>query len=172
MSTAYIQPPSPAASPRLAPFSPPVPGRNLKVENGTQPTPDDFHPLLPRLFDALDEKCNRYSAHLMSRHNFEDLVAYVVQDPSVSAATEDQLEAVLKERVRRETERLTTQLGSTKREVFLAPSVADEVDNLLPYIQDITVHGCTQYLIKTIPLLQQLCRQLATQSPKLQPTNS
>jgi hypothetical protein len=153
-----VAPPSPAVSPRSSPFSSVVTGRNLKVDNGTQPAHDDVHPftLTAALLAAWDEKYNRRSAPLMPGKDFKRLVTTVLRKFGGSAITDGAVEAALAECMQQKTYELTSQLERAKRLVFLQDDVPDEVDDLLPFVQQETHHGWSKYIIHTLPKLSQL----------------
>jgi hypothetical protein len=171
-SAASIAPLSPAASPRSSPFLPSDTPCNLKVDNGTQLAHDNIQPLPARILDAWEEKYNRRSILLISRTEFDCLVTGVMRELEGSAATNDQLEAALAERVNNETRELKAQLEQVKRDILLPADVADELDNLLPFVQQETHHGWLQYITHTLRMLHQLysTQQPATSEPAPMPT--
>jgi hypothetical protein len=171
-NAASVAPLSPAASPRSSPLPFSVLSRNLKVDNGTQPAHDNIQPLSEQALDALGEKYNRRSTPLMSCKEFRCLVTSVVRELEGSAAKYNQLEAALEERVNNDTQELKTQLEQVKRYIFLAEDVPDELDDLLPFVQQETHRGWLQYIIRTLPKLRQLysAQQPATAEPPLMPT--
>jgi hypothetical protein len=156
-SATHVAPLSPAASPRLSPDAFLAPGRNLKVNNGTQPADDHIHHLPTQLLNAWDEKCNRRIAPVMARKDFELLFTSVLRELGSSAAADGKLEAALAKRMQSETNRLATQLEQVKQDVFLTPYVADELDDLLPYVQRESHHGWSRYIIHTLSTLSKQC---------------
>lgn len=174
INAASVAPPSPAASPRSSPLTSFVAGRNLKVDNGTQPAHDHTHPLPAPLLDAWNKKHNQYSVPLMTLKDFKRLAMSVLRESGSSVATDDALEAALVVRMQRETHELTTQLERVKEIVFLQEDISDVVDDLLPYVQQETHHGWSQYIIYTLSVLRQLysTQQSATIEPPPIPTPS
>jgi hypothetical protein len=156
-SATNVAPLSPAASPRLTSDACLAPGRNLKVNNGTQPADDHIHLLPIQLLDAWDQKYNRRIVPVMARKDFELLFTRVLRESGSSAAADGTLEAALAERMQSETNRLATQLENVKQDVFLGSYVADEVDDLLPYVLQESHHGWSQYIINTLFMLSKLC---------------
>lgn len=149
-----LHPLSPAASPKTSSPPPLVPGRNLKVDDGTQATHVNFHALpLPQL-DALEKEHNWCRVRKISRLDFEDLVANVMRD--LPGASDSALEAAVAERLRRDMSHLKKGLEELKRETFLNVSLAEEIDDLMPLLQQDTQHDSMRYTIQTLSMLAQL----------------
>jgi hypothetical protein len=172
-SAANVAPPSPAASPRPSPGSSFVSGRNLKVDNGTQPADDHTHPLPAPLLDAWDLKYNRRSVPVMARKDFELLYTSLLRELGSSAAIDSTLEATLAGRMQREIHKVKTQLELAKSKIFLRVDVADEMDDLAPHVQQENHLGWSKYIICTLPVLSQLysSQQPATTEMPLPPNS-
>ncbi|KAL5402612.1 hypothetical protein PMIN03_010525 [Paraphaeosphaeria minitans] len=145
---------TPAASPKTSSPPPLVPGRNLKVDDGTQATHVNFHALpLPQL-DALEKEHNWCRVRKVRRLDFEDLVANVMRH--LPGASNSALEAAVSERLRRDTSHLKKGLEVLKREIFLNVSLAEEIDDLMPLLQHDTQLDFMRYTIQTLSVLAQL----------------
>ncbi|KAH7343098.1 hypothetical protein BKA66DRAFT_479139 [Pyrenochaeta sp. MPI-SDFR-AT-0127] len=126
-------------------------------ESSTQPAQPAFgapdHGLPQSLIDKWDAEYNRRAIPLVPRRDLEALIASIVHEPG--SCSEAKVAARLQERLHQRTEDLETRLEDAK-EVFLDPKIAPEVDALLPYAQQTTVHSHAQYLIRTLSLFRQL----------------
>jgi hypothetical protein len=108
----------------------------------------------------------------MNRKKIDLLVTSVMCELGSSAVTDDKLEAALAERMHTETHKLTTRLNQVKTHVFLQENVPEEVDELLPFVQQETHHDRTQYIIRMLSMLMLLysTQQPATTEPPSMPT--
>jgi hypothetical protein len=128
----------------------------LKIDNGTQPADDHIHPLPTPLLDAWDRKYNRRSVPVMARNDFELLYTSLLRELGSSAAIDGALEAALAERMRCEVQKVTTQLELAKSKVFLRVDIADEMDDLVPHLQQENYLGWSKYITGTLPVLFQM----------------
>jgi hypothetical protein len=172
MNTSDIRPPSPAASPRLSPPSPSILGCDLKVDNNTQPAPHDFHPVLLHQLDEWDERYNRRVIPLIERNDFDQLVVSILRDLPPLATTMGKVEAILAKRLQCDTKQLKTKLEASKREVFLNENIADELDDLLPFIRQETQHSWSKFIINALLLLSQLPSTKPPATTQLLPTSN
>lgn len=150
MDASSINPPSPAASPRFSP-SPSIAGHNLKIDNATQLVFEGAFSRFPQpLLDRLDKTYNRYTIPLMSRLDFEKYIMSIMEDPKLRIESEGMLEDTLEEYLGLKRIKLGAKLHSVKINTFMEVDISDEVDVLLPLIQQQTLFGWSRYIIETL----------------------
>ncbi|KAF1840431.1 uncharacterized protein K460DRAFT_208389 [Cucurbitaria berberidis CBS 394.84] len=105
----------------------------------------------------------------MIREDFDNLVASIWEGLELDSSikSKDKLEAVLADRLQRDTEHLKSLLEDSKREVFLDANIPAEVDELLPCIQQPSWHGCLRFIIQTLPQLSSAKQATILQSPQV-----
>ncbi|KAF1960171.1 hypothetical protein CC80DRAFT_489383 [Byssothecium circinans] len=161
------QPLSPAASPKLT-ASQIVPGLNIKINDGTQLPPVDLDLPHAKLLQTWENLYNRYTFPVMSTSDFQNVVHHVMQDPTMSAATEPALEKEVAKRLLSAKRKHEEDLKKLQNEILMDEDIPDDLDELISYIWEHNQHAATQYMVQSYRKLRQRCpgQRKATAKPR------